>query len=189
MCLFSEEGFQAKWFIGLEIKKVETSNGDGSTEPTPNINLTEPIQRFTNIVYNMANQNNTYTDDMSLDVKWVRRSSLEQYLPPGVVLPRPSRRVKAKPLPAPPVAQPAAIPETSELAPVQSAETNGNGMTTSASAPVIGDSASSDGTECNCVSVSGCVHSSRKHRMDDVCSQIAQEADVKRRQSEEVSVF
>ncbi|KAL1518214.1 hypothetical protein ABEB36_001872 [Hypothenemus hampei] len=63
------------WFIGLVFKKTEGLNVD----------LTNDIQQFTEIVNKHAVNIDMYKSTMKLEARHVKRKQLTQYLPPGVI--------------------------------------------------------------------------------------------------------
>nr|CAH7768742.1 unnamed protein product [Callosobruchus chinensis] len=63
------------WFIGLEFSKTENVS----------VNLTREIQLFTEKVDNHATDFNVLKAGMSLEVRYVKRKQLHQYLPPGLI--------------------------------------------------------------------------------------------------------
>nr|CAI5842652.1 unnamed protein product [Callosobruchus analis] len=63
------------WFIGLEFSKTENVS----------VNLTREIQIFTEKVDNHATDFNVLKAGMSLEVRYVKRKQLHQYLPPGLI--------------------------------------------------------------------------------------------------------
>ncbi|XP_052828608.1 poly(A) polymerase beta isoform X4 [Octopus bimaculoides] len=71
----SEDKYMCQWFIGLDFNKFETINVD----------LTHDIQGFIDIVYKQAVQIKLYKEDMTIDIKHVKRKQLDQYLPKDVL--------------------------------------------------------------------------------------------------------
>ncbi|GAB1603652.1 poly(A) polymerase beta-like isoform X1 [Argonauta hians] len=71
----SEVKCMCQWFIGLDFNKFETINVD----------LTHDIQGFIDIVYKQAVQIKLYKEDMTIDIKHVKRKQLDQYLPKDVL--------------------------------------------------------------------------------------------------------
>lgn len=69
----SEGEFVSKWFIGLMFTKSEGVN----------VNLTYDIQNFTDIVHKHANS--IYKDGMTIEVKYVRRKQLTEYVPDNLI--------------------------------------------------------------------------------------------------------
>lgn len=59
------------WFIGLEFEKKKGVN----------IDLTQDIHNFVNLVKNTAVTNHSYKETMQIDIKHVKRSELDKYLP------------------------------------------------------------------------------------------------------------
>jgi len=64
------------WFVGLVFK---LPTGD----QTVDLDLTEPIQSFTDRVYMQAQKSGLL--EPSLDAKYVRRIRLKDYLPPSIL--------------------------------------------------------------------------------------------------------
>lgn len=62
--------FCSMWFIGMEFKKTENLNVD----------LTESIQNFTNLVHKHATSISLQKDGMEIEARHVRRKQLSMYL-------------------------------------------------------------------------------------------------------------
>uniref|UniRef100_A0AAY4E5E5 polynucleotide adenylyltransferase n=1 Tax=Denticeps clupeoides TaxID=299321 RepID=A0AAY4E5E5_9TELE len=73
-----ENDFVSMWFIGINFKKMESSE-------SVNIDLTYDIQSFTDTVYRQANNINMLKDGMKIEATHVKRKQLHQYLPPEVL--------------------------------------------------------------------------------------------------------
>lgn len=71
----SDGHYMCKWFIGLTFNKVENANVD----------LTFDIQSFTNIVYKGAMHIKLYKEDMTVEIKHVKRKQLDQFVPASVL--------------------------------------------------------------------------------------------------------
>ncbi|XP_045174821.1 poly(A) polymerase type 3-like isoform X2 [Mercenaria mercenaria] len=82
----SDAGYMCKWFIGLAFNKVENANVD----------LTFDIQSFTHIVYKQAIHIKLYKEDMSVEIKHVRRKQLDQFVP-AEVLTRGCKKIMKRP--------------------------------------------------------------------------------------------
>lgn len=65
-----------KWFVGLDFKK-DTNCVD--------LNLTENIQAFTDLVFKQAQKINIMRPDLSMDAKHVKRKQLKEYLHPSLL--------------------------------------------------------------------------------------------------------
>uniref|UniRef100_A0AAY4E5F4 polynucleotide adenylyltransferase n=1 Tax=Denticeps clupeoides TaxID=299321 RepID=A0AAY4E5F4_9TELE len=75
---FPGNDFVSMWFIGINFKKMESSE-------SVNIDLTYDIQSFTDTVYRQANNINMLKDGMKIEATHVKRKQLHQYLPPEVL--------------------------------------------------------------------------------------------------------
>lgn len=64
--------FTTQWFLGLSISK-----GDGAIK----IDLTDPIQRFVSVVYQVGTSNDMIMEGMTVNAHHVRRRQLSEYLP------------------------------------------------------------------------------------------------------------
>lgn len=82
----SDGQYMCKWFIGLAFNKVENQN----------IDLTYDIQSFINAVYRQAIHIKLYKDDMKVEIKYLKRKQLDQYVPQHV-LQRGKTKQKKKP--------------------------------------------------------------------------------------------
>jgi hypothetical protein len=78
--------FTTFWFLGLEIK----ANPEGAV----NLDLTEPIQDFTDRVYQQAHKVGII--EPILEAKYVKRSKLKEYLPLNILKLEP-KKVDLKP--------------------------------------------------------------------------------------------
>jgi len=83
------------WFIGLDFAK---------TDGVKNVDLTYDIQSFTDLVYKHAATTKRKTEDMTFEVRYVRRKELTKYVPDSLVNPqgikRKSKQPSATPSPA-----------------------------------------------------------------------------------------
>jgi poly(A) polymerase len=90
-----EKRFVTHWFIGLEFAK---------TDGVKNVDLTYDIQSFTDLVYKHAATSNRKTEDMTFEVRYVRRKQLTSYIPESLVNPvgvkRKSKSAAMTPSPA-----------------------------------------------------------------------------------------
>jgi len=68
--------FTTQWFLGLSISK-----GDGAIK----IDLTDPIQRFVSVVYQVGTSNDMIMEGMTVNAHHVRRRQLSEYLPLDVL--------------------------------------------------------------------------------------------------------
>jgi hypothetical protein len=68
--------YSTLWFVGLEFKKNLESI---------DLNLTESIQNFTDLVFKQAQKNGISRPDLSMDAKHVRRKQLKDYLPASIL--------------------------------------------------------------------------------------------------------
>ncbi|XP_076057041.1 poly(A) polymerase hiiragi isoform X2 [Oratosquilla oratoria] len=59
------------WFIGVEFKKSES---------TPNIDLTQEINKFVEVVYKQSNYNKAYKEGMEVNCKYVKKKQLSSFL-------------------------------------------------------------------------------------------------------------
>lgn len=71
----SDGKYMCKWFIGLNFNKVENANVD----------LTFDIQSFTHIAYKQAIHIKLYKEDMTVEIKHVKRKQLDQFVPADVL--------------------------------------------------------------------------------------------------------
>ncbi|CAG5086098.1 Oidioi.mRNA.OKI2018_I69.PAR.g11108.t1.cds [Oikopleura dioica] len=73
----AEEGqsprYVCRWFLGLSFHRCEVK---------PNINLTQDIQRFTDLLHQAAISHNNYTPDMRVEARYVKRHNLVKFLTP-----------------------------------------------------------------------------------------------------------
>lgn len=65
--------FISRWFLGLSFFK---------TEVQPSINLTADIQKFTDLVHQHSMSHGTFTEDMRVEAKYVKRRNLIPFLTP-----------------------------------------------------------------------------------------------------------
>ncbi|KAH3854981.1 hypothetical protein DPMN_097541 [Dreissena polymorpha] len=83
----SDGQFICKWFIGLSFNKIENQNVD----------LTFDIQTFTNTIYKHALHIKLYKEDMTVEIRHVKRKSLGMFVPSEVLArgakPRPKKIV------------------------------------------------------------------------------------------------
>uniref|UniRef100_A0AAY4E5E8 polynucleotide adenylyltransferase n=1 Tax=Denticeps clupeoides TaxID=299321 RepID=A0AAY4E5E8_9TELE len=86
---FPGNDFVSMWFIGINFKKMESSE-------SVNIDLTYDIQSFTDTVYRQANNINMLKDGMKIEATHVKRKQLHQYLPPEVLQRKKKRMSLAK---------------------------------------------------------------------------------------------
>ncbi|KAH3854979.1 hypothetical protein DPMN_097539, partial [Dreissena polymorpha] len=81
----SDGQFICKWFIGLSFNKIENQKVD----------LTFDIQTFTNTIYKHARHIKLYKEDMTVEIRHVKRKSLGMFVPSEVLArgakPRPKK--------------------------------------------------------------------------------------------------
>jgi len=69
------------WFVGLVINKAQPSSESG--QAAPNLDLTAPITKFTELVMKTSESIGIWKEGMSFDAFYRKRKALSQYLPPS----------------------------------------------------------------------------------------------------------
>ncbi|XP_041353057.1 poly(A) polymerase type 3-like isoform X1 [Gigantopelta aegis] len=71
----TESKFMCKWFVGLSFHSTQSSN----------IDLTYDIQSFSDIVHKQAIHLGLFKDDMKVEISYVKRKQLEQFVPLEII--------------------------------------------------------------------------------------------------------
>merc|ERR1712071_605270 len=67
--------YQVRWFVGLNFQKEQVPAGQ-------TINLTDDIQRFTDVVYQHAKQSGMYKETMSITCEYCKRKEITDMISP-----------------------------------------------------------------------------------------------------------
>uniref|UniRef100_A0A0B7A324 polynucleotide adenylyltransferase n=1 Tax=Arion vulgaris TaxID=1028688 RepID=A0A0B7A324_9EUPU len=74
----SQSQYLCKWFIGLVFSFV-------GTEPGAKVDLTYDIQSFSDVVHKQAIHINLYKEGMKVEIQYVKKKCLSQFVPPQIL--------------------------------------------------------------------------------------------------------